>query len=79
MGDAAKRNETCKSDHCEMGVADDPVGKVDESIDGHQRLYRSLQTHQQVGDDPKPDEAQRHVPPHGSAAPAQREQEVGDH
>ncbi len=61
MGDAAQRNEARKSDHRQVRVADDPVRKVDEAIDGHQRLHRTLQTHHQVSDDTKPDETQRDV------------------
>src|ERR1700686_1603116 len=51
---------------------------MNETIDGHQCLHRALQTHHKIGDHPKPDETQRHVPRGESTTSAQRKQQIGD-
>ena len=63
MGDPSKCDQTCEAQHGQMGMSDYPVGKVDEPIDRHQRLERTLQTHDEVDHDSCPNEQQGRILP----------------
>src|ERR1700739_1063503 len=76
---ASHGSERGKTDHGQMRVANDPVRKVDEAVEGHDGLHRALNADDEVDDEAGPDKAQRDVANDGAlSGEADGEEELGD-